>query len=753
MQSAVDLHGYGSFRAGVTEGINSTIPTDPKTSTLTRDERASRPRNEKTPTIPPKPIHVDLRKSAYNTDHSRDHSPKPLTSTPPTSEKVHKPLPKTPISTPNHFSSPPVVHSPNYENQDDMARYYPKEQTPDASPVEQNKQYPGVREPAHLEHESGTKIDAKDRKSQQFSLRAWLKREREQVKREIESENSHENSSSHKKSNAPTRSFTRLKNSVIHKFSSGHSSKRELNTKDSKSNKDTKTLNQPPPVLERFESKATREQLSPPRTYHQTSHSHYNPAQNRYLNGLDPDYNYNMSNPDVVISPIDDLEQEEIQRDRTVPYTSGKTETCNAEPPKHVENSYASQSHTADVVNENEDGVINMTQKVYNSSSNTPRSVSSALYSGNSTNNYENQYLLQIHNSKYQTGNQFDHSNNNSAGLSLPYQEPFADRQRLFKQQGITNSTSQPFYVTQNDNRQDKSADLNSRNYNLNSAAPFLSPRKDNDQFLLPGNREPLHIQSIGSLTDKFNALNNNEEADKPLETVTEANEIDKEGDSHIFPNASSVHKSTNHSDNSEVSPPLPPRTYTTHEALKRTKEEQQTNPISQEKIPHLSAYDRLHNLTASGSQVPSPQTKITQFSTPQPFSRQVRSDSNIRPVGRNEQKFGGKFTGMSTSYLNSGPQPYPQSRLTDSNRVEDKSNNRTDRMPYETEDKDEGYRAQLRRAANINPSAFTGYGSLKPSPHHTGRASLGPGYPTPTSTAVVKPTVLYNQEVSYMAF
>ena len=217
-QSSCSLHGYGSFQAEVMKGLS--CGQDIKTSTQLRKVDNWMKINN-LPDVPQKSQHIEITDV---TDHSADQitrppSPKPITCTPPLSENVYKPQPKAPII--SHSSQPlangSVPVSPNYENQSSYERHIPKKDT--STDV-------GM---AYLPETTKISVPSTDnsKRFQQFSLKAWLKREKEQVKRDIENDTDVSNSESKQ---SPSRSLTKLKNSVFQKFGGGSSSKKHIDT-------------------------------------------------------------------------------------------------------------------------------------------------------------------------------------------------------------------------------------------------------------------------------------------------------------------------------------------------------------------------------------------------------------------------------------------------------------------------------------------------------------------------------------------
>ena len=225
-QSACSLNGYGSFRAGVIKGLND--GQDIKTSTTLRNVDNWVKTLEDTPVALPQPHQEDAPDGREVLETvQRSPSPKPLTNTPPLSGYIHKPLPKAPLASPTM----PLVPNgtiPNYENQLEYNKQVskpnanlstfgtPKFQTDTNTPTGNDSEQP--------------------KKAQQFSLKAWLKREREQVRRDVEND-----TSNGQKLQSPARSFTKMFQKL-----GGSSNKKQIDIP--KRNKDTSKKLTTPPV-------------------------------------------------------------------------------------------------------------------------------------------------------------------------------------------------------------------------------------------------------------------------------------------------------------------------------------------------------------------------------------------------------------------------------------------------------------------------------------------------------------------------
>ena len=225
-QSACSLHGYGTFRAGVIKGLND--GHDIKTSTTLRNVDNWVKNLDESPAIPPHPHPEDEHDGREVTDTmQRSPSPKALTNTPPLSEGIHKPLPKAPIASP---TTQPVPNGslPNYENQAEYDKQHSKANA-NLSTFGTPKFQTDTRTPATTETEHS-------KKSQQFSLKAWLKREREQVRRDVENDTTASNNGQ-KHNQSPARSFTKMFQKL-----GGSSNKKQTDTpKRSKTNKNLTT--------------------------------------------------------------------------------------------------------------------------------------------------------------------------------------------------------------------------------------------------------------------------------------------------------------------------------------------------------------------------------------------------------------------------------------------------------------------------------------------------------------------------------
>ena len=316
-QSACSLHGYGSFRAGVIKGLND--GKDIKTSTQLRNVDNWVKNLDDSPVIPPHPHPEDVHDGREVIETlQRSPSPKALTNTPPLSEDIHKPLPKAPLTSPTTQLVPNGT-LPNYENQAEYDKQVSKTNA-NLSTFGTPKFLLETRTPTTNESEHS-------KKSQQFSLKAWLKREREQVRRDMENDTVPSNHGQ-KLHQSPARSFTKMFQKL-----GGSSNKKQTDTP--KRSKDNKKFTTPPvkPARQQF----VQEISAPYAVVHKEIVSENNVLVAKDIpNGKIADtpgrmFNSGRNVTDAVISPIDENEEEIETIDQTVnmynPYSPKTTET------------------------------------------------------------------------------------------------------------------------------------------------------------------------------------------------------------------------------------------------------------------------------------------------------------------------------------------------------------------------------------------------------------------------------------------
>ena len=314
--------------------------------------------NNTIPAVPPKPHHEDTHDGKILQDSApRSPSPKPLTCTPPLSEGIHKPQPKAPVTSNNSQPVPngTIPLSPNYENQAEYERQIPK-----ASFSNQNigsPQFP-------VDIRTVVTSSEQSKKSQQFSLKAWLKREREQVRRDVENDTVMANNEAKQ---SPARSFTKLKTSMFQKF--GSSSKKQTDTP--KKSKDSSKKFTTPPVKPARQSHV-QEISAPFGVVRKEIISENNilttrdfPPEAMPHDHIQRDYHSETSNPEPVISPIEDNEEDNDNHSPGEtsynPYTSktremvgihendmnnNKSYKLNTDVPRHIEVSERVPMHT-----------------------------------------------------------------------------------------------------------------------------------------------------------------------------------------------------------------------------------------------------------------------------------------------------------------------------------------------------------------------------------------------------------------------
>lgn len=801
MQSASSLQGYGTFRAGVLKGNDSAVVTEPKTSTAQRKPNrwTDTPDKQTRPDVPPKPTRSRNPEDVYNQGSDRSSSPKPLTSNPPSSVDVRKPLPKTPVTNPSPLQNGGHVPVPNYENQSELNRFQQQETAtsdilPPPPPSMEISPHSGSNTPhRHSDHSQ------KDKKAQQFSLRAWLKREKEQVRRGVESDSE----TSPESKPQSSRSFSKFKNSMMQKFTSGSTPKKHDNS--GKRAKETKQPTSPPGRYEFDTPPAPYDALR--NNYQQrVPIEHYKQEETRSARDPIPfpsvESDYNRSVSDQIISPIDDPDADDIitpeenryeQHNGVPPQMRSKAEEINTRlNDSDVNNNDKFGAHDkfnspATWQARGDDGPYGRVlkdrravTKDVNTTTNGPEYIGSGaeskcvvshaapVYKARVINNYENQgkfenpNILRQHAEPAKLLHENDFTNNQKYGTPTeahiestnPYIRHSTGHNRARSSDDVLQDRQQPAYqgTSHRHNASESSpygqTPRSSRSVEKHSQKPE-TPRKravlDSRNFLTPGNRAPMNVHSIGSLIDKFDKCNNNSNLNEDVkpETMTST------------PVASRKAPVVN-GDVTEASPPLPPRSpsksnrsgSTPNDSINESrKSSRYTSPDRQS---YYTPQSRLNNPANNSHMSPpsvysTPQEKfqptvsnqqLNQF-TPQ-SNTNSRSNTYFSPPVMNGDTFN------DTRYKENGYSGH----VINNNTLHSNSN-----IPSQSEDRDDGYRAKLRRAAN-SQSAFDRYSKVPP--QYTGRPSFGSPYEASShpygSPPSVKSPIHNNEEVSYMA-
>lgn len=814
------------------KGTDSSIKTDPKTSTVQRKcNRSNEHENQSKPNVPPKPSRSRNIENNYNADHSdRSSSPKPLTASPPSSVDVYKPMPTAPVQncqiTPN---GPLIAHVPNYENQSEFDRLQLHQQ----QNVFMNKVTLPVQEcsPGSAYYgspESGSAPGSahyKDKKPlQQFSLKTWLKREREQVRKGVENDLS-DRPSPESKPQSPPRPFARFKNSMIQKFASGSSSKKQDNT--SKKSKDSK------------HSTGTSSSTNRHTTDNNVVHVPYDVIRNNYTSSLENKYNqpqlplreygalnldsleeYNRPIPDTVISPIDDIDCE----DQVIAYQTDY-EHRNINPPPIRVATEENVVHNSDVNNNDKcddtfatgcglarsrnsempygrvqkDGTSSSLARDGNAFVQSPgvgqgaeskRVVAQTvpLYKARIINNYENQGKFEsphvvrqqaepVNPVAFSDASDGYHGNSAIERMTGDHNSPHSrfgkDHQR---HKSSDNTLMDNTHGGMSSNHQQSYSDNSPYGHHarIHNKGPDSSRntketvRKkilfENKNYFTPGNRAPMNVQSIGSLIDKFDKYNNNI---PETQQASDQNVVSPSKSSTITPTPVAIRQEVIHGDASELSPPLPPRlnsspsksnTLSAQVELSNSYRNS-SNCLSPDRQTYNSPHIRLENLTSS------PFTPPSAYSTPQGNSgqhittwSQNNNSSFYTPATSNASRsrnFHNSPQLRGNTEMEARETNTAQEQYTRANPLTNGYHN--DNLADQSNDRDEGYRAKLRKAANNSQSTFDRYS--KNVPQYTGRPSYGSPYTDTSvttqysSTTKRTPAMHNSDEVSYMAF
>lgn len=824
--SACSLNGYGTFLAGVQDGVNSSRISDPKTSTAQRKMNQWMAQHlvdgSPKPVVPPKPARandaIDGDEKITMSSSQRSASPKPLTSTPPTSSHLHKPLPKAPIVTQTPISGSNYP-SPNYENQSELDRFQHKHASPNLKTEEASQQRTALYIPPDNRNPSSSK-EKKSSSSQQFSLKAWLKREREQVRRDVESEATSPPYVKETKQQTQSKPFAKFKNSMMQKFSGGSSGKKgDVGTKENKDNKyvqpDTNisskgTMNHVLPYGAKtntspyiVNSVAITDRTNPPFANHR----------------FDCDDTENPSLTEAIISPIEDLE-EETPLKTTSPY--GRHLNYGIVKPERRDTEVTDRS--GDVNNNDKfssDIAVGQTQAGHQTSHMydtrdfftpprqtdshyTPLSSEQAIskygadskyvkgqpvpvYTAKIINNYENQGKFETPNAIRQQAEAVVDSSQVRHSLSAPYDNPSRKHTEFmspymqesesqntdFRSPELTNNAD-TFYFSQEKDASGKhnsqlDSSLKPTDYGrVRYSTSYQSPPTTSASLYSHTYVQSDKYNNNSSYMPNGNQGTNDTNQDSPYNGHVDQTE-NKQGRA-TFKTASSGKgpgvEDTN-SAVSETSPPLPPRS-----PSKSTTSPRSSRPVANDNQRHqdsrtakqlfMSPYARLDNLTLNPS---------TPLDSPASVYTTPPSHLNTPNSCLSPQRTNGTYS--QNNYPTSSTYSQTPSRDNYDRRDTDKLSysgfNRNvpnghavfaeNRNKQGAKPEDDGYRAMLRRAANVNHDR---YGRLD---QYTGRPSFGngsnghsslassPGQPTNT-TAVVKPSVYGGDpEVSYMAF
>ena len=827
------------------KGVDSSNNADPKTSTAQRrNNRSNDNQDPSKPNVPPKPSRSKHTDNNYNTDQSdRSSSPKPLTSSPPSSVDVYKPMPKAPIQSNHVISNGPSNFAPNYENQSELDRlqqqqhyshhhhhhqhhhhHHPQQQqqlyhqqqpqqetySNNNTPAPLNETSPGS---SSTYYRSPGASNTKDKKlSQQFSLKTWLKREREQVRKEVESDTVDVTSSPESKPNSSSKSFSKFKNSMIQKFSGSSSSKKQDNS--SKKSKENKGVSVTSPVTNKHTAHHNVVPYDVIRNnYSATDESKYHPNRETGALNLDSLEEYNKPLPDTVISPIDDPECEE-------PVIVKQTDHGHQNTRPHHANIEENVIHNSDVNNndkygdnkfqnssgwtqsKNSDNPYGRVHKDnYGDSHNRDNGVESKrvvaqtvpLYKARIINNYENQGKFenphavrqQAEAVKPMSGSDLHENNNGKSAFENrtvdDHKSPYAGYDgEHHRNKSLDNTPADVAHVNKHFNHQQKSKDNSPYGHHgkLNKGtdvvrSPHDTPRKrtvlENRNYFTPGNRVPMNVQSIGSLIDKFDKYNNNTPDGQSTHQASNQNASTSSSNPAAMTSTPvAPRKVPTNGENSDMSPPLPPRMSLSpsksrhHHTEPPNDYRNSSSHLQADRQPYSSPQSRLDNLTSTNLSPPSV------YSTPQGeqgqntsnWSQQNNNSHFYTPASSNASRSRSFYTSPQTrTNFDHGSRDINNSRanLTNGNHFSNGYHGSHVTSADQSDDRDDGYRAMLRKAATQSTYDRQSK-NMPPYTPYTGRPSFGSPYSdnntTPySSNSVVKSSVHNNDEVAYMAF
>jgi hypothetical protein len=562
-------------------------------------------------------------------------------------------MPKAPL--PNNHLTPngPQRSPPNYENQSELDRIQNKyshrhHHQPHQQPSSLANGNPGEdHSPASLYYDKtdSSQTPQKDKKSsQQFSLKAWLKREREQVRKGVESETM-DTPPVDTKVQSPSRPFARFKNSMIQKFSSGSSTKKQ-DTKRSKESSDS-----PVKTNDRgFTDTDPRSNMNIENPNYIPEHYSVRESGALQLDSLEE---YNRPVPDTIISPIDDPECDEpiVQNQN---FTDSKI--IKSAPEIRVNDESIVQNGDCNN-NKFHDGQLSewgrptcTSNKGFQNSqvdtytprrsefspskgregdgyppthgrsadTDTKRIVAQTvpLYKARIINNYENQGKFETPRAIRQQAEPVQPSAFRDQHVDAPghfegKHQNDEEKRTENRLQNVPNTkdihnvktAENPYSHNSNRYHQHPSSDHNPYGHYTRSgkAQHLVSPQKDtpiksafqNKDFTTPGTRVPMNVQSIGSLIDKFDKYNNS-----PVETHPHGSGQMSVTSTHVVDSKPE----------SEKSPPLPPRMSLSPERQKKPMERVSENRnangnVFSEAEKITSPYSRLDNLTTNNKQ------------------------------------------------------------------------------------------------------------------------------------------------------
>lgn len=798
--SACLLDACGTFKGGLGDIAihfdasnrtdSNTSTQQPKSNASTKQRISNRSYTERheqsTPNIPPKPSHTINEVKKHTSE--RSSSPKQLTSSPPISCDVLKPLPKTPILNGHLPHNSAYIHPPNYENQSEFEKY---QHNPYISNFSRREIASEKDIQTKSDHHSTISENMQSIKSsQQFSLKTWLKREREQVRKCVETESVETKTKLH----ASKKTFKKFKNTLMQKFSGTSNKKPESpsqKTKDSKNSKNSRSENSHLIQAENDQTSVAAIANTYTVDYSSLQQKDTSPAIDDIQVHI-IDSHYNSPIPEAVVSSLEDPDNEESCRPHTSHYNcdsnneSASSTKINARYDSEIDergeinnNDRLGNKVTVDIVfpmadskhtdiEGNEQLISEHTHDKYMQNfmqsstafvSNLIAGQAAPLYKSRFPNNYENHA-------------KFD----NTDGIKQ-WAEPVKPQPASFQQSGILAHSSsyqrETGYHASNkygydSNRNKERKDISPLTHTCHQLNNNISYSEDsqiacsfNDtprtittlncaSDFTSGNRQLITPQPIGSLIEKFNKYNNNSNT---IGVSSNIKAIPLSKQTMITSTPSALGKSLTSETNNQTSL-IPHRT-----SFSPSKSNTvcilpddrmcNSNYKWQENLPNNSALSRLDNLTSTHVFSPS----NISYTTPghKPYSPTNKTDNycdNNTPTAENLDR---------SREIHATPTVDDLCVNTFGNRDSRNMFNVNDNQinDDQSDDRDDVYRAELRKAANSNHCSHERNSKSRK------QYTVCPNFGTPYSRSILVPhgseftmrsATHNNEEVSYMA-
>ncbi|KAK3578979.1 hypothetical protein CHS0354_034773 [Potamilus streckersoni] len=811
--SAVSLHGYGSFRADINR-VKTTHPVTSESRDPVENSKLKHIDNwmqslENVTELEKTPVSLKPSRECHNPRETEENraivsdlcyrsaSPKPLTSTPPTSSDVHKPTPKSPVVVASNFGFQtsstlssvgvqPIPFSdttPNYENQsqyDRLARNYSKEMPPKLESKQLKSQM------------SSAEIASSQKKSQQFSLKSWLKRERESVRREVEGTGN--NIQEINKTTSPSKSFAKFRNSVVQRFTGSSGVKRnqdKMDSPDSKLSTDNSKFSldtQPALKFDRYgrletesqndcnvdsyqrERLISRPEQIPVECNAGTDHT-YPVNSNTFLKT--PWTNDIMLSPEKraagvnIVSPMNDVNNNNKQYDSRIRsdvlhalqtpikattdiYRHGHSDSENSSPQR--DNTSVSANAALDSKRFQANPVPTYKAKVINTYENqgkfdplyAPRQQAQSVVYGDA-----------IRDKKGGTANKNEDPYNKENSIVDPYHHGTP-------QKGLPLSSSSSVYTATPYRRYDDRQ--HNQGGSSQSASQQSTPQQaaretsnDNQRYFTPGNRAPINVRSITSLIDKFECHKGSDETHNAPKMSHDNSPPPLPVKPIIITSTPVGHKKeiqTGNDNEVDESPPLPPRSDLNANRYVFSPVKNSSN-IGNNPSPGNNNNNNTYVNNDNTHYFPHSRRSIDNYGFAEnknPGLSQVTNNglSNVENY-RSSDTFNNRShafqptTDRPSNYQTPNKIPSYSSRgnyIMPSTDKNDLCHSRND-----TDNTDDVYSVQLRRAANT--SVFDRH--QKTSPSYQSRPPASAAYTSPEPTAIVKPTVVHQGPVSYM--